>query len=400
MYCPHCGNPVNKGADFCGHCGKPLAAAESLSPRLGLGRWLIALISVVLIVGGAIGLWFSLRPNEELAAIDTENAEANDAGMEGETPSLSASTPTLPATGVAVVSAAVATPNATATELANTPTLEPTSTPALPAAIPTVTASPTAGVVTRIAPADGMVQVFIPAGEFLMGSDAGDPLADEDERPQRPVYLDAFWMDQTEVTNAMYAICVDEGLCSPPTDVKSNSRDVYYGNPAFANYPVIFVDREAAETYCAWAGRRLPTEAEWEKAARGDGGPIYPWGDFLGSDLANYCDQNCTYNWRDPTINDGQREVGPVGAYPAGASPYGILDMAGNVYEWVVDRYAADYYGRGFDSNPAGPTAGSEAMLRGGSWYDIDRFIRSANRLSIRPTTTADNIGIRCAQDI
>jgi eukaryotic-like serine/threonine-protein kinase len=245
-----------------------------------------------------------------------------------------------------------------------------------------------------------MVQVLIPAGEFLMGSDAGDPLADEDERPQRPVYLDAFWMDQTEVTNAMYAICVDEGLCSPPTDVKSNSRDVYYGNPAFANYPVLFVDREAAESYCAWAGRRLPTEAEWEKAARGDGGPIYPWGDFLGSDLANYCDQSCTYNWRDPAVDDGQREVGPVGAYPAGASPYGILDMAGNVYEWVADWYAADYYGRGFDSDPAGPATGSEAMLRGGSWYDIDRFIRSANRLSIRPTTTADNIGIRCAQDI
>jgi formylglycine-generating enzyme required for sulfatase activity len=267
----------------------------------------------------------------------------------------------------------------------------PTATPLL---LPTVTPS----LANQRTTQDGMVQLFVPAGDFLMGS-AGDPDADEDEQPQRAISLDAFWVDQTEITNRMYAACVAAGACISPAQISSNSRADYYDNPVYSDYPVVHVSRQAAAAYCQWAGRRLPTEAEWEKAARGTDGRVFPWGDTLGDFRANFCDQTCTFNWAAVAINDSAQELGPVGSYPQGASPFGALDMAGNAYEWVLDEYDAFYYAAMPAANPVNPPASNEAVIRGGSWFDRSTFIRAANRVNVDATLAGDNVSFRCVQE-
>ena len=185
-----------------------------------------------------------------------------------------------------------------------------------------------------------MLLVYVPEGEFMMGSRDGDPQASVEELPQHAVYLDGYWIDQNEVTNQQYAMCVaDSGACTPPIKTNSLSRSSYYDNYQYANYPVIFVSWSQAAAYCAWAGRRLPTEAEWEKAARGPEGRIYPWGNNFDGTLANYCDFNCNNGWKDDRFDDGYSDTSPAGDYPDGESVYGALNMAGNVYEWVADWY-------------------------------------------------------------
>jgi len=153
--------------------------------------------------------------------------------------------------------------------------LSPTTT-AMPSATsaPTNRAEPTSvPIVTETRQVDGMMMVYILAGKFTMGSDEGEA----DEGPVHEVYLDAYWMDQTEITNEMYVLCVESGSCEPPMKTGSYTRASYYDNSLFADYPVIHVDWNMAKAYCEWAGARLPTEAEWEKAARGDDARIYPW---------------------------------------------------------------------------------------------------------------------------
>jgi serine/threonine-protein kinase len=184
----------------------------------------------------------------------------------------------------------------------------------------------------------------------MMGSSYGE----SNERPVHSVYLDAFWIDQTEVTNAMYVKCVQDTACEVPSSTKSSTRDSYYGNPEFDNYPVINVSWDDAKTYCAWAGRRLPTEAEWEKAARGTDEHKYPWGN-------NQPNSNL--------LNNNMNDTTEVGKYPNGASPYDALDMAGNVWEWVEDWQRDTYYANSPTSNPLGPDSGVYRGLRGGSWY-------------------------------
>ncbi|NLI41381.1 MAG: SUMF1/EgtB/PvdO family nonheme iron enzyme, partial [Caldisericales bacterium] len=173
---------------------------------------------------------------------------------------------------------------------------------------------------------DEMLMVYVPAGEFEMGDEDGAL----DEQPVHTVYLDEYWIDQTEVTNGQYERCVAADSCTVPKSSYSSTRDSYYGNRSYADYPVIYVDWNQADAYCKWAGGRLPTEAEWEKASRGTDGRDYPWGDSIDENHANY----------DGNIGD----TSEVGRYPKGASPYGALDMAGNVWEWVSDWYAEDYY--------------------------------------------------------
>jgi formylglycine-generating enzyme required for sulfatase activity len=208
-----------------------------------------------------------------------------------------------------------------------------------------------------------------------MGSDNGDA----DEKLVHKVTLGAFWIDKTEVTNAIYANCVQDGKCSRPSDAD------HYNNSNYTNHPVVYVSWDDARAYCEWADRRLPTEAEWEKAARGEENvPAYPWGDEApNNDLLNY--------------NSVVGDTTEVGKYTDGASPYGALDMAGNVWEWVADWYSDTYYARSPTSNPLGPELSQYRVLRGGALLNNDYGVRSANRFSLNPTNSGTIFGFRCA---
>ena len=252
---------------------------------------------------------------------------------------------------------------------------------------------------TYVSEIDGMTLVYVPGGEFLMGSADSDTQSESDEKPQHTVYLDAFWIDKTEVTNAMYNMCVQAGACRPPSNTNSFTIDSYFDNPKYNDYPVIWVSWNNAKTYCQWAERRLPSEAEWEKAARGTEGGIYPWGNTpVAGNLANFCDKNCPLGGGDPNIDDGYADTSPVGNYSAGASPYGALDMAGNVWEWVADWYGADYYDRTPVENPSGPEAGKDRVARGGCWHYSKISARSAERGWHSPDGVDDSLGFRCAR--
>jgi eukaryotic-like serine/threonine-protein kinase len=239
-------------------------------------------------------------------------------------------------------------------------------------------------VITRSSSQDSMTLVYIPAGPFLMGSHSSDINANHDEIPQHWVYLDAFWMDLTEVTNEMYAKCVQANSCEPPVELGSRKHYSYFDEPIFKDYPVINVSWSDANTYCLWAGRRLPTEAEWEKAARGYDGRIYPWGDHQpNGNILNFDNQ----------IGDTVR----VGIYALGKSPYGIYDMAGNVSEWVADWYSEDYYERSSSTNPLGAVKGDFRVIRGGSWLSKANAVRTTFRLWNSPDLQTEVLGFRCA---
>ena len=207
--------------------------------------------------------------------------------------------------------------------------------------------------------------------------------------------LAAFWIDLTEVTNFMYAKCVRDAICNPHTSLGPGGNMSYYGNPDFDNFPVVLVTWGEAEAYCKWAGRRLPTEAEWEKAARGPNANIYPWGNEFKGELVNFCDEDCEDGISNPNYNDGSDSVAPVGSYPEGKSFYGALDMAGNVWEWVNDWFNA-YPGNPIASDDFGE---KERVLRGGAFYTRSIFVRGANRYSFSPEATRDSFGFRCAMD-
>jgi serine/threonine-protein kinase len=254
--------------------------------------------------------------------------------------------------------------------------------------------------------------ILIPSGEFIMGGDAKqavescqelyEPYGDlqceigdyDDEEPIHSVSLDEYSIDKYEVTNADYQICVNEGVCAPPKYSKSYTRDEYFGNPEFDNYPVIYVSWFDAQTFCEWRGARLPTEAEWEKAARGTEGWIYPWGNQFDGNLGNFCDRDYEYN-------DGFSDTAPVGIYPEGASPYGVMDMAGNVIEWVSDRYGDDYFSNSPDENPQGPPKGCCNVLKGGTWKCDGKYdVRASGRSWWFPDYKYDFIGFRCAASV
>ncbi|MFZ5910498.1 MAG: formylglycine-generating enzyme family protein [Chloroflexota bacterium] len=237
---------------------------------------------------------------------------------------------------------------------------------------------------TQVSGKDDMVMIYVPAGEFFMGNEHGE----DDEEPVHAVYLEAFWIDQTEVTNEQYMICVNEGACSQPSNDSSIRRENYFRNPEYDHFPVVYVSWYAAEAYCDWAGRRLPTEAEWEKAARDGDRRIYPWGSAA---------IDCSYaNYGNPIGSCGVDTLA-VGKHEDGKSPYGAQDMAGNVWEWVNDRYDYAYYSYSQTTNPRGPDLGLYRVIRGGAWSSMAYEVRSSYRGAIAAEESYDDIGFRCA---
>ena len=230
--------------------------------------------------------------------------------------------------------------------------------------------------VNQVSDLDGMVMVYIEDGDFQRISSSVQV-----QEGERKTYLDGYWIDQTEVTNTMYKLCVEDGVCDVPicTD---------YHDPKFAEYPVVCVNWYQAQAYCDWAGRRLPTEAEWEKAARGteDDGRVYPWGDLIGCAHANYQGQDGCLG-----------KIAPVGTHPIGASPYGVLDLSGNVREWVVDWHHKDYFALAPDENPEGPSTGEYKLLCGGSYAEDSSYVTISSRSVVDPNTAHGTNGFRCA---
>ncbi len=271
--------------------------------------------------------------------------------------------------------APVATPAPPATQpapaTAAPPSPEPPTALPSPTLVPVNLAGPGTG--SEMAWTDGSVLEFVPAGAFTMGSGLPDA-------PQRTVSLDDYWIYKTEVTNSMYAFCVSVGACAPPAEEIGTPL---YDNPVYANYPIVGVTWDMAANYCAWVGGGLPTEAQWEKAARGPQGSQYPWGSTEAScDVGNFA--GCV-----GAITDVTR-------YAESASPYGVLDMAGNVFEWVRDYYAEDYYNSAPAENPAGPESGEFHVVRG-SGYETD--IEQAASAVRRPAGSgyhSRDLGFRC----
>ena len=229
--------------------------------------------------------------------------------------------------------------------------------------------------------------VHVPAGKFVMGSDPGE--GTRDERPEHVVRLDEYSIDVHEVTNAEFRACVVAGKCSPPLHLSSLDRKTYFHERKFDDFPVIYVTWSQARTYCAWKGGRLPTEAEWEKAARGPAPDEreYPWGD-TPPDCAH-----ANFGGAQGCVGDTDR----VGARPLGASPFGLLDLAGNVWEWTADWFDSQYYARSPAENPPGPDHGSHRVIRGGCWLSDASSLRVTCRQAELPSTQAPNVGFRCA---
>jgi formylglycine-generating enzyme required for sulfatase activity len=248
---------------------------------------------------------------------------------------------------------------------------------------------------TWVSPMDGMELVYIPEGQYLIGSLDSDPQAWIDEKPQHRVGLSGYWMDKTEVTNAMYAKCVQAGTCQTHKMNISYTRDSYYSNVEFANYPVVYVTWDDAQVYCAWAGRKLPTEAQWEAAARGPDGRKYPWGNSPPScNLLNY---TITLSANFGLSNSCTGDTTAVGKYPKGASLYGILDLAGNVWEWVTDWKGPNYLVEPHQ-DPLGPPNGENRVIRGGYYFTDAKYVRATMRVGHDPKDATDYIGFRCAR--
>lgn len=224
--------------------------------------------------------------------------------------------------------------------------------------------------------------VEIPAGEFVMGFDGTQAL--EDERPAHRVWVDAYAIDQFEVTTALYAAF----LAAQPRPAPWLWETVNLRQ--HSDRPVIGVDWADAEAYCRWKGKRLPTEAEWEKAARGTDARLYPWGAQVPNEkLANFA-LGARFSYSQVLM--------PVQSYEAGKSPYGLYQTAGNVWEWVSDWYSASYYEHSPGNNPIGPERGQFKVLRGGSWSDLPKYLLTYGRFKLWPETRNSYTGFRCAK--
>jgi eukaryotic-like serine/threonine-protein kinase len=321
------------------------------------------------------------------------------------------------------------TPSASVPSLpTDTDTPQPSIMPSPTSALATATTM--WGIVSTQTYTDGMVGLYVPAGNFLMGStdaevsqvekEAGCPGCYSGEKPQHTIYLDAFWIDRADVTNAMFAQFVQTAkyktdaekagsgyAYNPSTGGWSDTQGTNWQHPHgpssnindLDDHLVVQVSWNDAQLYCDWAGRQLPTEAQWEKAARGTDGAKHPWGNGpVAGNLLNFADNNLNVDWADKTIDDGYQFTSPVGHYAAGASPYGVLDMAGNVWQWVADWYSLDYYANSPGRNPLGPNSGGSRVLRGVGWDLRAMFVRSTGRPWYNPDFRNDYTGFRCSR--
>ncbi|WP_084517725.1 formylglycine-generating enzyme family protein [Desulfatiglans anilini] len=227
--------------------------------------------------------------------------------------------------------------------------------------------------------------IYVEAGEFIMGSDTDGNF---DEQPQRKVYIDGYFIDKYLVTNEQYReFIIATGYPAPYIDRVWAKKYCWKDNcypDGTRDHPVVLVTWHDAAAYAEWAGKRLPTEAEWEKAARGTEGLTWPWGN----------------EWsKGRSVSTGSGSPKPVGGYEEGKSPFGCYDMAGNVWEWVGDWYQEDYYRIAPSVNPKGPSEGAMRVLRGGSWIHDSASSRCARRYSRRPEYADNYIGFRCAKN-
>jgi eukaryotic-like serine/threonine-protein kinase len=252
--------------------------------------------------------------------------------------------------------------------------------------LPTNTPEPAAtSLPAEIKDGKNVSMVLIPAGDFTMGSsDTGDAGV----RPAHTVYVDAFYIDKYEVTNEMYDACAYAVECRKPQQSGSATHSTYFNNPVFANYPVIFIDWKMARAYCEWRGARLPTEAEWEKAARGTDERTYPWGNEA---------PNCSY----ANLTGCNGDTTPVDQYEQGLSPYGVYGMAGNVWEWTSTLFKLYPYDA--SDGREDPDSLGKRVARGGSWHTIGGNAgnaRTDTRLELDPGYYGAYVGVRCAQSI
>ncbi|HXV69422.1 MAG TPA: formylglycine-generating enzyme family protein [Nitrospira sp.] len=251
---------------------------------------------------------------------------------------------------------------------------------------------PSEALLTSPAGKDGAPMVAVPAGSFPMGVPRGDRDGGRDEYPRHDVFLDAYFIDKFEVTNGRYLAFVKATGHRVPQNPQNPTRNLWQGDTiadSLIDRPVINVDWFDAETYCTWAGKRLPTEAEWEKAAKGTSDRRFPWGNVepTGKHL------NYNQRWI------GEKTLMPVGSYEAGKSPFGAYDMAGNVWEWVNDWYDARYYEKSPEKNPKGPDTGSKKVVRGAGWQNETPTVRIFTRVDSDPTVRNESTGFRCAAD-
>jgi formylglycine-generating enzyme len=240
---------------------------------------------------------------------------------------------------------------------------------------------------------DGAPMILIPAGTFPMGVPSGDRDGGRDEYPRHEVLLDTFAIDTFEVTNSRYLDFVKATGHRVPQNPKNPTRNLWQGDSitdSLADRPVINVDWYDADAYCTWAGKRLPTEAEWEKAAKGTSDKRFPWGNV--EPTAKHLNYN--QRWI------GEKTLMPVGSYEAGKSPYGVYDMAGNVWEWVNDWYDPRYYEKSPNKNPKGPESGTKKVIRGAGWPNETPSVRIFTRVESDPTIRNESTGFRCATDV
>jgi formylglycine-generating enzyme required for sulfatase activity len=257
--------------------------------------------------------------------------------------------------------------------ISSSETLNPNPTSEITSAIPSNTSDISDS--SEFVDEKGVTMRLVSAGEFSMGSGSGD----SDEVPVHTVFLDGYYIDKYEVTNALYKACVIASACYEPHDISN------YASSQYADHPIIFVDWAMAKTYCKWRSAKLPTEAQWEKAARGTDERTYPWGEGIDCSKANYL--GCSGS------------TSSVMTYQSGISPYGVYDMAGNVWEWVADWYSETYYGTSATENPTGPDSGTLRVLRSGAWNLGADVIRTSLRNAKPPSAFDNDIGFRCARD-